>query len=444
MRYAILSDIHANLQALEAVLADAAAERVGMRICLGDVVGYGPSPAETIDLVHRRVEVRLMGNHDAATAGLISTQEFNPIAAEGVARTRARLAPQDTAELASYRPDHAVDGFRCVHGAPVQPMAFAYIHNSTDAAACWKAFGEQLLFTGHTHRPAIFVVGDSGATWQLEAGDFTLEAGKRYIVNPGSVGMPRDDDLRASYCIFDSVEGSIRFRRIPFDLECFRESVQAAGLPEERFWFLAPGLSTPPFPASAKARMAGGTNRRAWLLGAAGVGILALGGLLLGRRRNPAPEPVSAPAAPQPEVPLPLPDKLDWTAGRWQAKRADDALQQVEFKNTSLHIRNAHPTASLSLVSRPIALPPRGFRALQLRHLLNERNRGACYSIWLEVDNGQAKPTRKVHHFSGRQLSRSWTFQLSVTTISFRIGFDFPAGCELELGPLTVTPKTRG
>lgn len=443
MRYAILSDIHSNLQALEAVLADAAAERVGRHICLGDVVGYGPSPAEAIDLVRRRVEVRLMGNHDAAVAGVISTQEFNPIATEGVARTKARLDPKDTAELASYRPDHAVDGFRCVHGAPVAPMAFAYINSPADAAVCWKAFGEQLLFTGHTHQPAIFVVGESGATWQLEAGDFTLESGKRYIVNPGSVGMPRDGDPRASYCIFDSDEGSIRFRRIPFDLELFRSSVQVAGLPEERFWFLAPGVSMTPFAAAPKAPRLLGMGRRSWLSAAAGAGILALGGFLFGRRRQPETEPPSAPPVPQPEVPLPLPDQLDWTANLWQTRRADTTLQQVEFKGASLHIRNAHPSAPLGLVSRPIALPPKGFRALQLRHLSDAQHKNRYYSIWLEEDKGSPEKRRKEHQFKSGKGLRSWTFQLSVTTSSFRIGFDFPAGCELEIGPLTLTPKTK-
>jgi len=120
--------------------------------------------------------------------------------------------------------------FRCCHGAFDNPAAFDYILDPEDAVRSWEAVPEQLLFTGHSHVPEMFVVGESGTAYRLEAQDFELEEGKRYIVNVGAVGSPRDGDMRASYVLYDSDTGVVVFRKVPFDLDAFRVAVLQAGL----------------------------------------------------------------------------------------------------------------------------------------------------------------------------------------------------------------------
>ena len=238
MRYAIVSDVHANEAALRAVLTDAADEKVEKIICLGDVLGYGPEPVAALELVYRRAHVCLAGNHDDAVCGRFPVEDFTEFAAAAVARHRAAITHEAKDWLAHLPYTCAFEGFACAHGDFSEPQNFNYILEAEDAVASWEARTEQLLFVGHSHRPGIFVLGASGTPHRLDATDFTLEDGKRYIVNPGSVGYPRSGDCRSSYCIYDDESRTVEFRSLPFDLDSYAAKMHGQGL-NEAPWMLA-------------------------------------------------------------------------------------------------------------------------------------------------------------------------------------------------------------
>ncbi len=228
MRWAFVSDIHGNLPAWNTVLADCAVRRVDRIVCLGDVVGYGPQPAECMRSVWERCHAMVLGNHDAVAAGLLSTDVFNDRAARSARWTRSRLSQRAAAAFSSLPLSLRGPGWRAAHGGLADPAAFDYVFTEDDAAATLAAASEQLLLCGHTHEAALFVVGQSGRVHKTAPQDFVLEDGKRYVVNAGSVGSPRDGDPRASYVVWDDEARSVVFVRVPFDFAAFRQAVAAA------------------------------------------------------------------------------------------------------------------------------------------------------------------------------------------------------------------------
>lgn len=239
MRYAFVSDIHANLQAWNAVLTDIATRRIDRILCLGDTVGYGPSPSDVLASLYRHVDGFCMGNHDAVVCGKLDPGLFNDHARQMIEWTRRQLADKAIRFLAGQPLTLTGPGFRCTHGDFTEPAAFHYIEKAEDAAPSWRAADEQLLFCGHTHVPALFVIGESGTTHALPPQPFVLEPGKRYLVNPGSTGNPRSGDALATYCIFDSDAGSVCWQTVPFDLDACRSAIKAAGLNAADTGFLA-------------------------------------------------------------------------------------------------------------------------------------------------------------------------------------------------------------
>ncbi len=239
MRYAIVSDIHANWQAWNAVLLDIRSSDIDRLICLGDSVGYGPQPARVLESVHEHVHHVVLGNHDAAVCGKLDEALFNDNAAEIVRWTRDQLNPSAMSFLESLPLTLRGDLFRCAHGDLASPAQFNYIIEPEEAVPSWQATEEQLLFVGHSHDPAIFLLGQSGTPHRVPPQDFSLESGKRYIVNVGSVGQPRDGDARASYCIIDTDTQSIFWRRIPFDLDAYRSDLAVAGVSARASYFLS-------------------------------------------------------------------------------------------------------------------------------------------------------------------------------------------------------------
>lgn len=239
MRYAFVSDIHANLQAWNAVLTDIATQRVDRILCLGDTVGYGPAPSDVLASLYRHVDGFCMGNHDAVVCGKLDARLFNDHARQMITWTRRHLADKAARFLAGQPLTISGPGFRCTHGDFTEPAAFHYIENAASAAPSWQATQEPLLFCGHTHVPALFVIGQSGTTHALPPQPFVLEPGKRYLVNPGSTGNPRSGDALATYCIYDSDAGSVCWQTVPFDLDACRAAIRAAGLNEADTGFLA-------------------------------------------------------------------------------------------------------------------------------------------------------------------------------------------------------------
>ena len=218
MRYAVISDIHANATALQAVLGDALAQGTRRVICLGDVVGYGPQPQETLDLIRRTAAVTLAGNHDDAVSGRQDAEDFTDLAADAVKRHRKALSAADLAWLRNLPYECEFDVAVAAHGDFTDSPRFNYVESEADAAANFQATDAQLLFVGHTHVPAVFLTGHSGRTYRIDAQDFCLEDGKRYLVNPGSVGYPREVDgtCQSSYAIYDSEARTVCFRHLPF------------------------------------------------------------------------------------------------------------------------------------------------------------------------------------------------------------------------------------
>ena len=224
MRYALYSDVHAFPPALEAVLADAASQKAGVRLCLGDVVGYGPDPSGAVKLCREASDVVVAGNHDAAVAYLVSTSNFIPRAREAVDRHRGQLSGEDTDWLANLPMSVERENFVAAHGEfhrshGRMEAGFGYVLSAGDAAKTIDALpsGIDVAFVGHTHAACVWAMDPrDGLPRLLPSERFALEEGFRYVVNIGAVGYPRYHN-ETIYVIYDSKARSVEFRRIPFD-----------------------------------------------------------------------------------------------------------------------------------------------------------------------------------------------------------------------------------
>jgi predicted phosphodiesterase len=237
MRYLILSDIHANLTALETVL-DVAKGRWEKAVCLGDLVGYGPDPNEVIDRIRSLPAVTIRGNHDKAISGLADADEFNPVARNAVLWTRAQLRPENREYLENLpKGPLTVDGFSIVHGAVHDEDE--YVLSPVLALEGLRNAPSAVTFFGHTHLQGGFSLrGEEVAPLHFrpsganEFSTLTVEQGTTYLLNPGSIGQPRDGDPRAGFAIADLDNRSIEFWRIPYNIEDVQGRMSRAGLPE--------------------------------------------------------------------------------------------------------------------------------------------------------------------------------------------------------------------
>jgi predicted phosphodiesterase len=237
MRYLILSDIHANVTALDAALA-AAKGKWEKAVCLGDVVGYGPDPNEVIDRVRSLPAIAIRGNHDKAGSGLADAEDFNPVARAVALWTRAQLTPdnKDWLEKLPVGPV-TLDGFSIVHGAARDEDE--YVFAPAQALDSLLEAPSPVTFFGHTHLQGGFTLHDDvvGALHFKPAGDnpfstLNIESGTTYLLNPGSIGQPRDGDTRAAFAIADLANHSVEFWRVPYDIEAVQKRMGAGGLPE--------------------------------------------------------------------------------------------------------------------------------------------------------------------------------------------------------------------
>lgn len=244
MRYALISDIHSNLQAWKKVLEDIHANSVDKIICLGDVIGYGPNPAEIMRGLRNHVDAFVLGNHDAVVCGKLDISLFNDDARKLLEWTRKQLSEDDLKFMGFFPLTLIGDGFMCAHGTFVDPANFDYIGTAEEALPSWKAVESNLLFVGHTHEPALFVLGSSGVPRTVEVQDFVVDANRRYLVNIGSVGQPRGGDCRSSYCIYDTETKSVYWRRVAFDVEAYRKALKATGLTLDASYYMLPESKT--------------------------------------------------------------------------------------------------------------------------------------------------------------------------------------------------------
>ncbi len=239
MLYAIVSDIHANAQAWAAVQLDFASLGADRVICLGDVVGYGPDPADVLASTYASVHHFVLGNHDAALCGRMNAGLFSGDARTILDWTRGRLDRKARALMATWPLSLRGPGFRCAHGEFAEPASFRYVLEPETALPSWARTRERLLFVGHSHCPGVYLLGASGTPRRVEAQDLVVESDRRTLVNVGSVGQPRDGDPRACYCLYDPGRRAVYFRRIPFDLDAYRAAVCRAGRPGGEDPFLA-------------------------------------------------------------------------------------------------------------------------------------------------------------------------------------------------------------
>ena len=231
MRIAVVSDVHSNLAALEAVLAAIDAAPPDEIWCLGDVVGYGPRPNECCEIVESRAKVCLGGNHDLAVRGTIDLDEFRGDAAVAARWTRDVLNDGSRAFLDRLEPQDERDGVALYHGSARDPV-WEYVLSDEAAAATLAISPLPLVLVGHSHVALEVTWGDDLLTGGLAPDGMTVDAPGRALLNPGSVGQPRDGDPRAAYLLLDLERKRATFHRTDYDVERTQAEMRAAGLPE--------------------------------------------------------------------------------------------------------------------------------------------------------------------------------------------------------------------
>jgi predicted phosphodiesterase len=241
MKTLLISDIHANLTALEAVLADAGP--VEAVWCLGDLVGYGPDPNECVERVAGLPNLRcVMGNHDAAALRQIEVDAFNPEARAALLWTQERLSAANLTFLEGLPEMIEVDQITLVHGSPRQPV-WEYLLDTRTATINFDYFETLYCFVGHTHLPVIYYLPDDQRMAHLIVPENTTQVtlAPRAIINPGSVGQPRDRDPRAAYALLDMEDYTWEWHRVAYDIPSVQERMHQAKLPERHIVRLAAG-----------------------------------------------------------------------------------------------------------------------------------------------------------------------------------------------------------
>jgi predicted phosphodiesterase len=229
MKYAIIADIHGNLEAFRTVLEDIQAQNCTHVACLGDIVGYGANPKECLDIVREMNIPCVKGNHDEMCSINDNMEGFNPAAAEAVLWTRQQLTEDDKQWLRDLKYLRLVTSFTIVHATLDMPQRWGYVFEKLDAAASFTYQNTSVCFFGHTHVPVAFIRDTMvrGGTYSK----FRVEPGRKYFVNVGSIGQPRDGNPKAAYVIYDMDEGSIELRRLDYDIQTAQSKILAAGLP---------------------------------------------------------------------------------------------------------------------------------------------------------------------------------------------------------------------
>lgn len=238
MRYLILTDIHANLEALEAAL-EMARGKYDQAVCLGDVVGYGPDPNAVINLLQQTVSVVIRGNHDKACSGTTDVEDFSPFAKFAVLWTRQQLTPEHIAFLRQLQPGPlTMPGFKMVHGSAEDEDR--YLLDAAEVIPALRNQTVQLVLFGHTHHQGgfsldhtdVFKVINVRSRRKGRVMSVDLKDRTRYLINPGSIGQPRDGDWRAAFAILGESKRQIEFYRAPYNVGITQRKMASAGLPD--------------------------------------------------------------------------------------------------------------------------------------------------------------------------------------------------------------------
>ena len=441
MRIAFFADIHANLPAFECALEDARARGATHLLCLGDLVGYGPQPAETVARVRAVSNGTLLGNHDAAACGLLDPALFNPFAQETAERAALALDPEARAYLRDLPYILELPGIACAHGGFDAPERFNYLETKEDAARNLAAMpGFPLLVVGHTHVPSLFAQDAPEAPLRkLPAEDLTLKPEARYVANPGSIGFPRGERLNADYLLYDTLTRRLLFCSVPYDLTPYRLAIVRNGYNPLNYWFLSPSararqrelaFRTPTHAATApvgrrapfRAKHATWTAlpRTFWLSAAFLVLLTLLILLTLPRLLSPAPEP-GEPLAPgllsAEEMPNLLPPWCLWSLPPQGLVRWRLDAQRDELTLTS----DAREAEAEQLLLSPLQTLPPGLERLTLTLNAQSPARKVDYAVrflFLRSDGSQRKGRRHDYQTLG---AHAYTEPIPADAVAFRL-----------------------
>lgn len=232
MKAAIISDIHSNLEALQAVIKDIKKRRIKNIFCLGDLVGYGANPNECIELCFKEADVIIAGNHDWATIDKTDLSNFNKVAAAAVQWTKKHISQENLKIIQQLPLTHKIDDLFLVHSTPVHPEEWHYLFSLEEFQKAFDYFDAQICFIGHSHIPDAVFQDTNGYTDFVRENPFPIIKKRKFIINAGSLGQPRDLDPRASYVIYDGNRNSIDFIRIEYNIPLASQKIIDAGLPE--------------------------------------------------------------------------------------------------------------------------------------------------------------------------------------------------------------------
>ncbi len=241
MRIAVISDVHANLEAVTAVTRDIERSQIERVFFIGDVVGYGADPDRCIKVICDLCEIRLLGNHDYVAMGLESAEGFNLMAKESIMWTQKTLKRKSIERLSDFEMEATFLDFYMTHASPEHPWEWNYIFTELDAQRAFEAFTQTFCLIGHSHIPGIFVRRPDASIVFESPDSLTAQPDHRYIVNVGSVGQPRDGNRDAGYVIVDTETLHFEFRRVPYDLAAAQKKMRKAQLPEFLISRLASG-----------------------------------------------------------------------------------------------------------------------------------------------------------------------------------------------------------
>ncbi|RKY99056.1 MAG: metallophosphoesterase [Candidatus Hydrothermota bacterium] len=231
MRLAVISDIHGNLEAFKAVISRLKRERYDKIVFLGDVVGYGADPNECCKLLRKLTNIVVLGNHDAAVLNPELDQYFNMYARSAIEWTRRHLSRENREWLSEFPIKVKMDDLLIVHAAPYKPEEWEYVISTYDAMFQFKHFGDKFCLFGHSHVPGAFELRDDRVEF-IYKDVIELRKDARYMLNPGSIGQPRDHDPRASFAILDTDEMIFKIIRVEYDVEKASKKIINAGLPK--------------------------------------------------------------------------------------------------------------------------------------------------------------------------------------------------------------------
>lgn len=232
MKYAIFSDIHGNLEAFESVVSKVREENPDKWVCAGDIVGYGADPNQCVERLREVNPTCVVGNHDHAALGLTRTDDFNRSAQEAVTWTQGIVSEDAKNYLSGLKLVENLENFTVVHATPIKPEQWSYIFTTFEALMNFKNFDTPLCFIGHSHIPILFTLTEQGRIEYSYETNLSIDKNKRYIINVGSVGQPRDHNPEAAFAIYDDVLGTVVLKRIPYDIEKAQKKIISAGLPQ--------------------------------------------------------------------------------------------------------------------------------------------------------------------------------------------------------------------